>query len=815
KEIIDEKQNKEKNNLEKDTPSPKVSKKKSPKRKSKVLLILLVLLFLILFSEEEDTKSIKPSYIAMPFPIAREFKDSERSEIFLKEGLIEYTKGNYLSKSKAAYKFRQAVEHDFENKKAMGYLILSYAELFEGARNKKNTGNTIFKLIRISKNRILTDINVALGTAIFYMKINKIAVAKKILENYLRVNKPSLKFTSYYLLVLLEDGKFEKAKQVFKKLKLQKKRPIEAWLAMAKYHQINQEFSQGKELLEIAWKEYKNSVPILLAYAKYVFEGEDFKKLTLILLAIEKLEAERHPIYYAKYLEYMGILMAKNKKNLEAAKYFKNALSINKSNELIFKLSALDLGGEEAIKKLILVSKIVKLMEEAKNERKKNNMDYAFHLAIKARDLSDEFLPAQLLLAEMQIEVGYFDLALKSLKKSYQNYPINPEINYLLLQTYLKSYKFNDAKQHLVTISNSNEIKSSVEYASALSKYYLATKNIKLAIRWLHEAINRNPLDDKSYFLLAKTLLQYQKYNKSKIILGKAIDLDPENVHYRAEYARILYETENVETAIGYLRESLKNHPNDPKILGDIAIYYYRSGQLKFFEKYKKQIESSNKKNFDFYKFLIKSAEIEGNSKKIIEYSKKLLKLNPEDLEIRMNLGEYYKKINDLKNATIEFEEIKKWFPSYPRINFLLAQIYIQKKDYNKALELGEKEMKLNPSLPEGYYIVGELFKIEKKYSKAIRKFQKAISIDQNFSSALISLASIRHKQNHFNEAREFYEKALKIDPENINVVRELGHVYRDIGQGALAKEYYNNYLKLTPSAKDQNEIKAILNQLE
>ena len=797
-------------------PSSFIPSSPQKKRRSKIVLILIVLLFIILLSEEDDDKKvIRPSYISINFPVAKEYKDVERSNIFLERGLKEYVKGNYLSKSKAASHFKNAVEFDEDNKKAMGYLILSYAELFDGAQDKKNAGNTIFQLIRISKNRLLSDINIALGSAIFYMKIKKIPAARRILENYLRVGKPSLKFTAFYLLVLLEQGKFEKAKDVVKRMKQKTKLPVVAWLALAKYHETNQEFTQGKELLEQAWKMHENSVPILLAYAKYVLDDQDFKKLTLLLLAVEKLKAEKHPVYYAKYLEYMGILMAKNKKNTAAATFFKYALAINKSDELLFKLSALDLEGDAAVKKLILVSKIIRLMQEAKSERKKRNSDYAFHLAIKAADLSKDFLPAQLLLAEMKIEQGHFDLALKSLENLYKNNPLNPRVSFLLLQAYINSYKLDKAKQHFITISNLREIKGTVEYASAFAKYYLATKNIKQAIRWLRETINRDPLNDESYFLLAKTLLKYRKFKKSKLMLGKAIDLDPENVYYRAEYAKILYELENVETAIGYLREQLKNHPSDPKLLGDVAIYYYRSGQIKYFEKYKKQIEGLSKKDVHFYNFLVQSANIEGDSKKMIQYSKQLIKIRPGDLETRMFLAKHYFNMNDLKNATIEFEKIKKWLPSYPRINFFLSKMHIQKKDYKTALELGEMEIELNPTLAEGHYIVGELYKIEGKYSKATRKFQTAISFNQQFADAFISLAWIKHKQNRFNEAREFYEKALKIDRGNANVIRELGHVYRDIGQGILAKKFYNDYLKLFPKAKDSAYIKNIVNQLD
>ena len=86
-----------------------------------------------------------------------------------------------------------------------------------------------------------------------------------------------------------------------------------------------------------------------------------------------------------------------------------------------------------------------------------------------------------------------------------------------------------------------------------------------------------------------------RKYPNARINLAKAIELDPLNIDYKVVWAKILYELESSDTAIGYLRDLLKEHPDNPKILADIAIYYYKSGQINDFE---------NQKNLFFYQIL-------------------------------------------------------------------------------------------------------------------------------------------------------------------------------------------------------------------
>ena len=813
---IKEKSKKEKeiacNNLEDDSPTPD---KRKQKKRSLSIILLFLFVFAVFLSEDEDEegKKFEPRYAKLPFPVQID-EDIERSELFFKNGLKKYLQNDYESRVLAANEFKQAVELNVKNQSAMGHLIMAYAELLESAEDKKKSSYTVFKLIRINRNKLLTDVNFAIGSAVFYKQIKKFKTAQNVIENYLRIGRPSLKLLAHYLMILIQQGNLEQGRKVFKKIKNEKDKSLESYLAMAKFYEINQEFENGKKVLEEGSKKFKNSVPLLLGYGKYILEEQKFKELAKILMVVKKLKAELNPVYYAKYLEYKGILMASQGKNGVATRLFQLALKINESDELRSKLAALELGGDQAVEALVIESKVINLMKKSREERQKRNWELAFRFAIDAVDLSPTYIPAQILLAKIQVDRGYFNSALETLIKLYKLHPLNTKINFLLLRAYTKAYKLDKVREHIATMLNS-EFSRTAEYASALAQYYVRGNNFLLAIRWFQEAIKRDPLNDSYYFLLAKILLKYRKYDKGKIMLTKAIDLNPENVYYRSEYAKILYELGSVETAIGHLRDILEKYPENPKILGEIATYYYRSGQIKDFKKYKIKVQNLLNKDLGFYEFLIKAAILEGDTDKAIEYSKELLKIKPGDLDIKIALGEYYYQKNDFENAIRELEEIKKNLPSYPKVNYFLAKIYIKKGKYQEALKFGKEEAKLNPSSGDGHYIIGEVSRLMQNYPEAIRNLEKAISLKGNFLEALIALAWIKHKQNYLDTARQFYQKALKLDQNNAIVHRELGHVYRNIGQSSLAIESFRSYLALSPRAKDRARIEKIMRQLK
>ena len=162
-------------------------------------------------------------------------------------------------------------------------------------------------------------------------------------------------------------------------------------------------------------------------------------------------------------------------------------------------------------------------------------------------------------------------------------------------------------------------------------------------------------------------------------MLTKAMTLDPMNNEFKSVHSKILYELFDVETAIGYLRKLLEKEPDNPLFIGDIAIYYYRSGQTKEFERYKEKLQNFNVRDTNFYEFMIEASVIEENTDKVIEYSKELIKINPGDLEIMMTLSEYLIDLEKYDDAIEMLNKIKDRLVSYPKVHYNLAKIFIKK----------------------------------------------------------------------------------------------------------------------------------------
>ncbi len=775
--------------------------------------IVIYLLLDLLKPPKGTIPEIEIIPFTVKFPITSEILEEKKSKEAFEEGLKLYAQETYKSRLKASGEFLKSLQFKFQDNEALANLILTDSELLPNSKDLQKDANTLFRLIRIGKNKSLSDLNMVMGIGLFYYHNGKIQTALNIIENYLRIGKPSLKILSIYLDMLVKKGDLTKARAVYEKLKGVPYKPLQAYLSISRFLDLDQRFGEAKiEILE-GIKNYKNSVPLYLELTRYLVRDSNFKEMEKVLKLVENLEAENSPFYFSKYLESMGILCAVKKDDKKATQFFKTALAMRESDELRSKLAALTVAGGSAVEALVIESKIKEFMRLAQIALKEKKYNEAFEYAIEASDLNPTYIPSQLLLSKIQVERGFYNDALETLKKLKREVPENISVNEALVMAYINSYKLAAAKQE-ITLLSETEMGKTPQYNSIMAKYYLKSGNTVLAIKNLQEALDKDPLGDENYYLLADQYLKYRKYGRAQQYLANAIELDPLNIEYRSLWAKILYELDSADAALGYLRDELGRNPDDPKILAEMAIYYYKSGQTKNFEDIKNQIENMPKKDVGLYKFLVEAAKLEDKQEDILKYSQELIKLFPGDLESRMIIGEYLVKARNWRDAQKIFEEVKASLGSFPRVNYFLSVVFMAQNMPDKAEEAAKLEIAENPSRPGGYFAMGEVYSFKKDFSQAAKMYEKAISIDPKYVDALYALGKIKFKQNYLSESQELFSRAIKESPNYAEIYRDIGFVYKAIGQSGLAIESFETYLKLDPTAKDQDRVKQFIQQL-
>ncbi len=798
-----------------------VNENKKRKSKNLIYFLLIVLLGLIFLDEEKSEKkdiALKPYYPDIKFPVEFENPDKEKGRFYFEKGKNEYLKGyQFEFKINALALFLKSLENDFENKDAMSYYIMTASELLIHAKDIHSAGSKLFKLIEISRSHLYSNVNLVTGAAYFYKNIDKCDAAINLIEKYITIENPSLKLFSIFLHCLIKEGDFSRARRVYDKLTQSRPKPIEVYVELLSFDFLNDEYAKIEKVLTEAFKDYPLSPKLFFYKAKLDTYREDKAELLKTLKSLKSLLKVSPAMTLSRYYEYEGLYYALEKQNKKAVESFQYALQLYDSPELRARLATLETTQadfQEVTNALILESKSIDFMNKAKAALEKSNLDTALNFAINAVDISPNYSPAQILLSQIQVKKGFFELAIKSLEENVKKHPVDPSSNFALLDAYTKAFKFNKARNHIAAISNT-KLKESSSYAKKLADFFYASKDYLQAISWYTKAIDLEPLDDLNYYKLSQIFFYKKDFKKSKSVLRRAIDLNPSETSYRLLFSKNIYEMESSEAALGYLRSLSQKNQDSPEIQGQIAIYYFRSGQLTKFEAQKKKLEASTNKTERLYEFLIQASLIDEKFDQVVEYGKKLLAINPGNLETRMLLGRILFEQSKFKESLEEFKEVKLRLPTYPKLLYYISKIYLLTGDVDKAIEIANKELKSNPNLESTYILLGDIYREQDKFTKAQEYYKEAQKKNPNSAEALLGLAFISSKKNQYEVALDLYKKAASIDIENPRIHKYIGDTYRNLGQGKLAIESYKVYLELAPESKYRKEIENYIKILQ
>ena len=811
------------------------------KAKGKKILIIaaaLALMYVFLFPEDDQPERPRYSHLGpqIIFPLPFDKADVKKAEVLFRNGQKSYLIGTYTSLVNAGGLFRQSVENNLDDMKTYSWMVRAYGEELRSSKKPLDDSLTLFKIIQAKKPMLIQDVDGVIGMNLFYMTIGKYEAAADIIARYLKLNpkKVTQDLFAAYLYSLIKVGRVDVAKQFYLALSKTPDKSRYALESLIEYLRLNQEDDKAMELVKEGMKKYPNTIVFYLLKCDLLLRKKDLKEIPKILAFVESRNVENNDIYRAKFLEITGLFWAIKGDVKKANILLQKSLSIIDSNDLRMKLAELDTtGSSQETDAIISQSRAAKLLTVAKDYYEKKNYPLAMSSAAKAADAFPGHIPSELFLAKTQMKLGLARESLKTLEALAIKYPTNKDVNLALIDGYTDSYKFNDARNRIALISSS-PIRNTWEYASMNARLYLKMGDIGKAISWLKSSINANPMNDNDLFLLAEIYLKRANYPQARQLLNNAMELDPVKPEYRIAYAKLIYETEDDQAAIGYLLGLMNEFGENPKILGEIATFYFRSGKVKDFQDYKIKLEKLPTKDKALYEFLIKAAELDERYEEIPKLVEQLLEIEPGDLNNMMVAGKVLFENGKLGASAEWFKRVRDRLPTYPkvlyyiaRIKFLLGEIddpvdekgnaLFEKNGDKKlgALSLVMNDIKENGESDISLTFLGEIWTKKNDLVKAETYYKKAQKMNSKSFEALVGLADISTKRNNFDLALDLYKRALKQRGDEPVLHRKIGDVYRLLGQGTLAIESYKMYLEADPEAADKAQIDKYINLMQ
>ncbi len=354
------------------------------------------------------------------------------------------------------------------------------------------------------------------------------------------------------------------------------------------------------------------------------------------------------------------------------------------------------------------------------------------------------------------------------------------------------------------------------------------------ALQKMSEALAIDPGDPAANYQEAKILLDLARTDEALTYAKKAATLDPRNKWYKQLYADLEKANGNYREYLSAYEELVKQYPDDPNLVNELAFAYLFTGDYKNALVYFKKIEKREGKNemltakiADLYsrigepqkgaqeydnlinsfpdekRYYAMKAEycVKNNLPQCAEQSyKKILSLDPQDPYVHISLSDFYRKNNKPEKS---FEELKLGFENpkldlRTKINLLLNYYSGTLTDEMKkqALELSEILKKVHPDegLSEAFY-ANMLFQ-NKKFSQAEKIIKKILKTNRSNYSMWEQLLFCELYLNKYDTLIMDADSAIEFFP-NQPIPYYLG------GVGAFQKKEYEKARKFLEAGKD------------
>ncbi len=237
------------------------------------------------------------------------------------------------------------------------------------------------------------------------------------------------------------------------------------------------------------------------------------------------------------------------------------------------------------------------------------------------------------------------------------------------------------------------------------------TGNLQEALELFDLALEINPNDAAALYESARMLTSLGRSDEGLVAATKAITIEPENIWYKAYYAKISRINENYDDYVQAYEELVEGNPYDLNFLYELAFAYQFTGDYKnaigAYSKLEEMVgvnERMTMQKVDFHTKL-------GNPKDGVKEYEKLIATNPDDPRYYALLAEYCSKNNLGDKAVWAYEKIVEINPNDPYVHISLADYYDKNGEKDKSfteLKLGlsnpELDLKTKINLLIGYY---------------------------------------------------------------------------------------------------------------
>ena len=386
---------------------------------------------------------------------------------------------------------------------------------------------------------------------------------------------------------------------------------------------------------------------------------------------------------------------------------------------------------------------------------------------------------------------------------------------------------------------------------------YLARNKAADAERELREGIRLNQKSFRIRFALAELLAKTNRSDQAVAALLECLGLekDPANreiIQSKNALAQIHYARKEIDKTQKYVEEVIKASPkngdaNHLKGLmhlqrreGVQAVSAFRvvvSERPQFIPGYigladAHLLNNETKIAFDTLQNALKSMPdsrdliralarlymMQKDFKNAEAQQRRILDANPNDLEVRADMGDLFQAAGDFPRAEKEFGEIVQRAPKLPLGYLKLSGCFMAQKKWDRAMAELDRLLQIHPNLSgvanDLAFLLADHGRDRKDFDRALILAKKAQSLNPENPSMFDTLGWVHYRLGDMKQAVEWLAKAQAGRPQNPVINYHLGMAYHKSGNAEKAKEYLQMAMASKADFPGRDEAKKALGEM-
>ena len=320
-----------------------------------------------------------------------------------------------------------------------------------------------------------------------------------------------------------------------------------------------------------------------------------------------------------------------------------------------------------------------------------------------------------------------------------------------------KKGNLNKAKHFYNLVLKKNPNQSDANHN--LGALETSLNNHQLAKQFYQKALNNNPNKKQFWISYLLNLIKLDQMKEAKLVLekSKSFGFSENDI---SDFQKLIYSA---------------NTGNDLNLI----IRLFKNGEYEKVEKLAINYLNNNSENINYLKILAQTYHNTNNFDSAVTTYKKIIKLNPKEIDVYNNLGLILSEKKDYKEAEKVYRKAYEINPENSKsyLNFLSTLLQVNKTE-EMIIEC-KKLIQLNPKDSDLLCNLGNAFKKLSKFEEAETAYLKGIDINPLSSKLYLNYGTLLDKLNRNDVAIKMFNKSIECNPLQVESYSNLGHVYR------------------------------------